>query len=181
MEITFWSRSGGSQAPVRNDVTWRPATAEDASDYARDIGTDSPTTFTARLRSGQACYLVVEGPRLLHATWASSEPVWMAETRRFVAPPRDDVYLFESFTRSEARGRGLFSFAVESISAASPGRKVWIAALDTNVASVRAIQRAGFAPAFRVRALRRLGFLRLGLPAEATAFFGGSAEGTGGP
>ena len=94
----------------RTDDSVRPAGPGDAFAYARDIGTESPRTFRARLDDTTRCWLVTEGPRLIHASWVTSEAAWTRELRRWVRPPEGDVYIYESFTTAaaptRARSRG---------------------------------------------------------------------------
>ncbi len=98
----------------------------------------------------------------------------MAETRRYLHPPDGVIYIFESFTRPQARGRGIFAFAIEAICTDFPEREVWIASTAGNRPSLRAIEKAGFSPRFEVLVRRRLGRTRLQQPPEAQSWFGGS-------
>ncbi|MFN2524910.1 MAG: GNAT family N-acetyltransferase [Actinomycetota bacterium] len=181
-EIIFLVRPvPGRAVPLRQDATCRPVLEDDAVTYAADIGTDSASTFRTRLRANQQCYLVEEGTRFLHSTWLTRAPVWMAETHRFVGPPSGSVYVFESYTRPEARGRGLFAFALGTISGDFRDEDVWIAVSADNIPSLRAVEKAGFRSEFTIRVRRRLGGVWLHLPEEGWLLFGSSAEDARGP
>lgn len=173
-EIEFFARPGGGAHSHRDDIWLRPATPADAPRYAGDIGTDSERTFRDRLGRGQACYVVGDDERLVHSSWVTGRPVWMAEVRRYLHPPDGVVYIFESFTRPAARGRGIFTFAIEAISTDFPKREVWIASTADNLPSLQAIRKAGFGPRFRVLVHRKLGRARLQTSPEAESWFGGS-------
>ena len=143
-----------------SDASFRKATASDAPAYARDIATDSPRTFRRRLSPETGCYLVESRGRILHASWVTSGSAWTAELDAFVTPPEGDAYIYESFTRPETRGRGIYPFALHNICAdlgQSSVPRAWIAVEATNAPSVRAISKAGFELAFELRFRRERG------------------------
>jgi ribosomal protein S18 acetylase RimI-like enzyme len=160
-------REAGGEAPKRQDVTFRRATAADGIRYRRDIGTDSVSTFRSRLSQTTRCYLVEGDGKLLHASWATSSRAWTAEISGFISPPADDVYVYESFTRPETRGRGIYPFALWGICAdlgAEGVRLVWVGVEADNVPSIRAITKAGFEEAFEFGFSRRIGKVRVEAP-----------------
>ena len=144
------------------DDNVRPAGHQDALAYARDIGTDSPRTFRARLDDATQCWLVTEGPSLIHASWVTSEAAWTRELRRWITPPPRAAYIYESFTKAEARGRGAYPRVLSGIVswAAREGvERLWIAVENKNQASLRAVTKAGFAAAYTVGYQRSWGRL----------------------
>lgn len=153
-------RPTGGPPSHRSDATFRSATPADAGAYARDIATDSERTFRARLSDATRCYLVESRGRLLHASWVTTDSAWTAELDASVTPPAGDAYIYESFTRPETRGRGIYPFALDNICAVLTGRgieRAWIAVEATNAPSVRAISKAGFRPAFELSFRRERG------------------------
>jgi hypothetical protein len=136
--------------------------------YARDIGTESSTTFAARLSGSTACFVVRDDHgHIVHATWVTTAAAWTREVHGYFVPPRDDAYVYESFTRSEARGRGVYPFALRGICAqlgALGIPRVWVAVEADNPSSLRAVAKAGFAEAFRIDYARRWGRLDVGQP-----------------
>jgi hypothetical protein len=143
------------------------ATPSDGSLYEDFVGTDSASTFTYRIESGSRCFLVRDGNSLLHSTWMTQNAAWTRELRRYFRPPPRDAYVYESFTRPEARGRGVYPFALIGICArlGAEGKDlVWVGVEEDNPASRRAIAKAHFEEQFRVRFVRKLGFLRLDEP-----------------
>jgi RimJ/RimL family protein N-acetyltransferase len=151
----------------RTDDSVRPAGPGDALAYARDIGTESPRTFRARLDDTTRCWLVTEGPRLIHASWVTSEAAWTRELRRWVRPPEGDVYIYESFTTAEARGRGAYPRALSGIAswaAQADVARLWVAVESDNAASLRAVTKAGFVVRYEVGYRRRWGRLTVDLP-----------------
>ena len=155
------------QRPAPPDSTFRRATPEDATAYARDIGTDSEETFCARLSDDTRCYLVVAGPLIVHATWVTTSEAWTRELRRYFKPPPGEAYIYESFTRAEARGQGAYPFALGAIAEdlASDGiRRVWVGVEAGNTSSIKAVRKAGFEPGFEITYKRRLGRLAVSRP-----------------
>lgn len=142
----------------------------DAAAYARDIATDSVSSFSARLARGDRCFGIRGGEGLVHASWVSTGPTWVGELRRFFCPPPRSAYVYESYTRPEARGRGIYPRALRSIATlmAAEGRsELWIAATADNAPSLGAIGKAGFTLRFEIGFEIRRGRARLDLPLEA--------------
>ena len=147
---------------ARSDVTFREAAADDAHAYARDIGTDAEATFRGRLSDATRCWLVLEGDRVVHSSWSTAKAAWTREVRRYFAPPEGEAYMYESYTRPEVRGRGIYPYALANIALALRrlgARAIWIGAEAHNAASIKSIAKAGFAPVCAVTYRRRLGFL----------------------
>jgi GNAT superfamily N-acetyltransferase len=148
-------------------TTFKQAGPHDAVSFARDVGTDSTKTFTARLSDRTQCFLVLDDTTVLHSSWVTTAAAWTREVQRYFCPPAGEAYIYESFTRSEVRGRGIYPFALESICRllASRGiRRVWVGVEDGNEPSLRAITKAGFEPGFEIRYRRRLGRLTVSGP-----------------
>ena len=161
--VVFCSQAGG-EPPDGGELHLAVALPADAAAYAHDIGTDSEGTFVSRLSDKSICYLVRDGERILHSSWVSLHAAWTRELRGYVVPPPGDAYVYESFTRSDARGRGVYPFALRGMRAdlASKGvGRVWVAAEADNAASLRAIEKAGFEEHYRLAYRRRFGAFRL--------------------
>ena len=140
---------------------------EHGATYERDIGTDSATTFRSRLDEHTRCYLVLDGERALHATWVTTGASWVRELRRYFKPPPGAAYVYESFTRSDARGRGVYPFALRGIGEDLSGEgteDVWVAVEEDNPASLKSVHKAGFVEAFEISYRRRLGVMSLAMP-----------------
>lgn len=157
--------AGAPPPAARDDLLFREATRADAQAYARDIGTDSAVTFRRRLAPRVRCFLVVSGGTITHASWVTTSGAWTREIAAFVTPPEGDAYLYESFTRADARGRGIYPFALGSI-VHLMGREgiaeLWVATEVANEPSIRALRKAGFAEAFRLPFRRRRGRVQRG-------------------
>lgn len=153
--------------PADGALRLRPLVEGDAALYARAIGTDSPSTFRARLSETTRCYVVEDAERVLHASWVTTGCAWTRELRSFVCGGPDDAYVYESFTRADARGRGVYPFALNEICralAASGVGRLWVAVEAHNAPSLRAVGKAGFERTFDISYARRLGRLSLLLP-----------------
>ena len=156
-------------------LTFRAADRSDGPRYARDIGTDSSLSFRSRLGPDVHCYLVEAGGRLLHATWVTTTAAWTREIGRYLAPPPGDAYVYESFTRADARGRGIYPFALAGIVShlgASGTARVWVGVESHNAPSRRAIAKGGFSEAFELTYRRRLGRLSIDPPSGPMADIG---------
>jgi hypothetical protein len=165
-------RAGGDFARPDHDreLQLREANPSDGKLYETSIGTDSAATFAARLEVGARCFFVLAGGSLLHSSWVTRGPTWTRELRRYFQPPPSDAYVYESFTRDEARGRGVYPFALAEICNRLDRenvRFVWVGAEASNAPSLKAIAKAHFEDQFRVRYVRKLGFLRVDEPVGA--------------
>ena len=161
--LIVMTRASGGDPETFPGIELQQATALDAPAYEREIGTDSAKTFRGRLSEETQCYLAKSETRILHATWVTTAAVWTREVRRYFKPPRGDAYVFASFTRPEARGRGIYPFVLRALSVrleASTAR-IWIGVIGDNPASVKAVRKAGFSDAWRTPYRRRLGVLVL--------------------
>jgi ribosomal protein S18 acetylase RimI-like enzyme len=159
----------------REDLLFGRATPHDAEAYARDIGTDSASTFRTRLTATTRCYLVRDSGILVHATWCTTNAAWTREIRAYLVPPSGDAYVYESYTRPEARGRGVYPFALSAIAAdlsAEGIARVWVAVEADNAASLKAVATASFEPHSEIAFTRRWG--------RITIHPGTGPEGTGG-
>lgn len=151
---------------IRHDpgLTFRPGTPGDGEVYARVIGTDSAATFRGRLTRTTHCFFVFSGPELLHASWVTTGAAWTREIDAYLVPPDGDAYVYESFTRPEARGRGVYPFALAGICSWARDEglgNVWVGVEEGNAPSLKAIRKAGFDPSYSMRYGRRFGRLTL--------------------
>nr|MBA2601535.1 GNAT family N-acetyltransferase [Actinomycetota bacterium] len=164
--IVFVRPAAGDRRPVEG-AALRRAVAEDAERYERDIGTDAAETFVRRLSDSTRCYGVEFGGTFMHATWITTKAAWTRELRAHFRPPPGDAYVFESFTRSDARGKGLYPFALREIChdlAIEGLARVWVAVEVDNPPSLRAVTKAGFEESWRITYRRTLGVLNVGPP-----------------
>lgn len=172
--LVFFLRptAGGNGLRSNLDLTLRRATPKDASIYERDIGTDSAATFSQRLSRGTRCYLALEGDKALHASWVTTTASWVREVGRYFRPPSGHAYVYESFTRADARGRGVYPFALRGICkelAADGIDSLWVAVEDNNAPSLKAVAKAGFETAFELDYGRRWGRLSVAEPSGQKA------------
>ena len=165
-ELVILARSVVSppELPERDDLELVKATAEDGARYARDIGTDSASTFAARLSDTTHCFLVTHQGKVLHATWATTRSAWTRELGGYLVVPEGDCYVYESFTRADARGQGVYPFALKVICgwAATRGlQRVWVGVEAGNAASLRAVGKVGFEPQLTISFRRYVGRLEV--------------------
>lgn len=163
-ELIILARPSGGSSPPSDDLLFEDATADDGARYAREIGTDSASTFAARLTENTRCFLVSSGGKILHATWVTTRAAWTRELRGYFVVPPGDCYVYESFTRGDARGKGVYPFALKSICAWAAGkelRRVWVGVEAANVPSLRAVGKAGFEPQLTINFRRNVGRLEV--------------------
>lgn len=158
--------------PASDGLVFREASAADAEIYVRDIGTESVRTFRERLSDSTRCFLVFKGDLCVHSTWMTTLGAWTREIQRYFRPPEGDAYVYESFTRLEARGFGAYPFALTSLAAWLDARgikRMWVGAEAHNVKSLKAITKAGFGPAFEIGYRRKWGRISVQEPVGALA------------
>jgi GNAT superfamily N-acetyltransferase len=163
-ELIILARPSGGPPPSSDDLRFEDATAGDGVRYAREIGTDSASTFAARLTENTRCFLVSSGDRVLHATWVTTRAAWTRELHGYFVVPPGDCYVYESFTREDARGKGVYPFALKSICAWASGeglQRVWVGVEASNVPSLRAVGKAGFEPRLTITFRRNVGRLEV--------------------
>jgi ribosomal protein S18 acetylase RimI-like enzyme len=174
-ELVFLVRPTGGEAPDHDSLVFEEAGIDDAGRYARDVGTDSAATFRKRLSDRTTCFLVSSGDLIVHSTWMTTAAAWTRELRTYVTPPAGDAYVYESFTRVEARGQGAYPFALmhaASLLAERGVKRVWVGVEAHNEPSLRAVSKAGFEEAFRLGYHRRFGRLTVERPAGTLAEVG---------
>jgi Acetyltransferase (GNAT) family len=170
-ELIVLSRRAGASAPPAVEGLWlKEAAASDGPRYAVDIGTDSAATFRARLSDATRCFVVESEGRFVHATWMTTAAAWTREVGAYLCPPHRHAYVYESFTRAEVRGRGVYPFALRSIAgwlAREDVETVWVAVEASNAASRHAVAKAGFEPRFEIAYRRTMGRLQVVTPPPA--------------
>jgi GNAT superfamily N-acetyltransferase len=176
LRVRLWSdlvlvvleRSAGGVAAPLPEIEIREAGPEDAPAYQTDIGTDPAATVVQRLSApGSSCWVARAEGRIVHASWVETVAAWMGEAERLFLVPSGDAYIYESFTRPEMRGRGVYPAVLATLSERLGARgiaRLWIAAETTNAPSLRAIEKAGFSEAFRIEVVRRLGRVEVRMP-----------------
>ena len=159
-EVLFfdWPASGVNPKEP-SDMTLRPFDSDFLGAAAIHYA-DDPATLEYLLRSAQR--LRSEGDRgfvllndegvPVHFCWVKVfEGFRMAELERTLpAPGADAVMIFDCFTPTAVRGRGFFARAIAALAdqLKSEGKAPWIFGAASNQASLRAIEKSGFAHKF---------------------------------
>jgi GNAT superfamily N-acetyltransferase len=163
------------ETSVRPTFVFREGGASDGAAYARDIGTESPETFRRRLADGTHCFLVLTDDLVVHTSWMTTDKAWTREVASYVCPPPGEGYIYESFTRPELRGQGIYPFALERITNWMVHHgltRAWVGVEASNRSSLRAVAKAGFTEGFEVAYRRRLGRVSLDPPSGPLAHAG---------
>lgn len=129
--------------------------AADARDYLA-FRSEAPTRFLRRLHAGHACFAARHDGRIVAATWVAVGRGRLEYLGRDVLLAPDEIYLFDSFTASELRGRRLFPaiFAVIAATYRARGYRHAVTCIAVhNRSSRRSRERSGFR---RIGTVRRL-------------------------
>jgi RimJ/RimL family protein N-acetyltransferase len=104
--------------------------------------------------SGSGALLIYDGRRLVHYSGFTPE-YW-----RFPFVGDGDFQIGDTWTDPAHRGRGLASFALQTIVAtlAKPGRRLWYVVEDSNKPSIRVVEKAQFTLAAEGTWVRPWGF-----------------------
>ena len=112
----------------------------------------SPVPMLGRLQDGDDCYAILDASGEVGSfVWmASGRGIYVEELGRELWVPKSVAYLYEAFTFSELRGRGLFSELLGGV-LVSAGRRchdapdrceAWVR--RSNKSSIRAFEKSGF-------------------------------------
>jgi hypothetical protein len=111
--------------------------------------------FEARLARRERCYGLFEGETLLNLGWVGLRTAVEAAPevgRRFSFPLSGTLpVIYDCWTPPDLRGRGYYPVALNrmAVKLLEQYSQVWIYTVETNVASVKGIQKAGFRLALR--------------------------------
>jgi len=144
-------------AADENRIQWEMLAAEGILQLLNIVPFDV-REYLQRLERGDGCYTLILDGRLAHYSWVQRSESHLITKAGLSVPVRNgEFWIYNSITAGWARGRGLYSAALERIvqehfeAGYSTG---WIYTSGENVASQRVISRVGFTPAATLRALR---------------------------
>lgn len=150
--------------PPRLDGSISLLTAEDAQDYVRFHSNISSEEYLERLGRGQYCFVVRDASgELASATWVATASVWIDFVDREVTLQEDEVYLYDSYTAPQFRGKRLQPYLCADIltEIRDKGyRRAAVIIAPENRSNIASRQRSGFRKTgnlFRIRigSLRR--------------------------
>lgn len=170
--LVMFTRAAGGSFHATEEFHFRETHRADGEAYGLWIGTDSAATFTSRLSDTTRCFVVTSEEKFMHASWVTTSSAWTRELKRYLAPPPGDAYIFESYTRDEVRGRGVYPMALQNIAArlGEEGiNRLWVAVEQHNSPSLKAVAKGGFERAFEIPFARRFGTVRIGAPSGPLA------------
>jgi hypothetical protein len=128
-------------------VTWKPLESGHV-DWLAELGPFDSHHASARLARGDRCYTAWWNGRLAHYSWVQRAGAHQITTAGIELPLRgDELWIYNCRTSERARGMRLFPVALARIMddhIADGFDTAWIYASRGNVASQRAIRRAGF-------------------------------------
>jgi ribosomal protein S18 acetylase RimI-like enzyme len=129
----------------------------DVDDYLAFRPESARERILDRLRAGQACFVARHEGSVVSACWATTQPAWSEYLACEIAVAAGEVFMFDAFTQSEYRGRGIAPAlcAQQLIHYAQAGLcRATRAVLPENVPAWRAHAKAGFRPYAVIRTLR---------------------------
>lgn len=135
--------------PARTElpVTVEELRADDAQAYVAFRPNATAALFRQRLERGCRCFAARIDGRVLAATWTLEGGGYVEHLDRYLRLGRDEVYVFNSYTASDARGKGLRGVVSTTILAdcRARGFVTAIALIEPhNRPSVRSCERAGY-------------------------------------
>jgi hypothetical protein len=121
--------------------------------------------YEARLARHDRCYALFEGKTLVNLGWVGPRTALAAAEvgRRFSVPFTGLLpVIYDCWTPPEFRGRGYYPIALDrmAVRLLQDYSQVWIYTLETNVASRKGIQKAGFRLSLRHVRTRFIGIER---------------------
>ncbi len=133
------------------------------------MGPDGDLVGT-RLARGCRCFGVRRDGELAGYGWLSTGPEWIGELELEIKPGAGEAYIWNCFTLSHHRRRGVLRALLAGIRARAQSdgmRKVWIGSVA--IPAERAFGPSGFKPAleFEVAAAMRLRLMRVRIAPDA--------------
>src|SRR5262249_44587229 len=104
---------------------------------------------TRRLDRGDHCFATWQEQRIVHAAWAATGRAWIEYVSRELPLAADDVYVYDSFTTPEFRGRGAAPLRARVLGqyfAARGYARLLTAVLQENAAGFRPLEKVGTRP-----------------------------------
>lgn len=101
----------------------------------------------SRFLHGNICSCLLHQKKAVSHCWIAFDEEWIEEIEMKFKPKDGEAYLFDAFTLPEYRGKNLFPIVLcntLSYLKAKGYHRVLIFALNSNRASIKAIQKAGF-------------------------------------
>lgn len=109
--LAFYARDldGGLPQPAASRaVELRQATEADLPRLVFDGKPTSAAALAERFRQGHLCFVAIDaGGRVTHARWVSTDRAHVPELDADVVMPPGEAYMYDGYTRPEARGTGI--------------------------------------------------------------------------
>jgi len=116
----------------------------------RETQSWDPVELERRRRLGDSCFKVMAGNRCIHYSWATERRRVVAEIGYRADLGDQMMWIYDCYTAPSHRGNAIFPRVIEHImddAKKRDVRSVWIDVDEDNQASLRAVRKAGFAPA----------------------------------
>jgi len=101
----------------------------------------------SRFHHGNICFCLLHQKKVVSYCWIAFDEEWIREIEMLIKPKDREAYLFDAFTLPEYRGKNLFPTVLSNTLnylKAKGYHRVLIFALNSNRASIKAIQKASF-------------------------------------
>jgi hypothetical protein len=173
--LTYDLRGAQRPCPATVDVTFRAGTARDLDDIARDpaheITWQSARRHRELLAADGRLLVGCLGGRIIYRGWSSSL-LWRPGAGEEVSLGEAKGVIFRCYTVPEQRGRGVYAAALGCHLATLQRQgiaHVYINVDSTNIPSIRAIRKAGFASHAEYEVTTVMGRSKLSLPPDLRA------------
>jgi hypothetical protein len=143
--IVCYETTGGGDAPDAETQLEIAETYPDFVDMSRRLGFPAERMAYERYQEGSQFAALHDGCQLVSRGWVTrTGPFWIGELDRYVSLD-GSVMLYDFETPPEHRRRGHYTTLLRSLLTRYPGECLRIFVLTGNVASNKAVLRAGFA------------------------------------
>lgn len=143
----------------RQPCTLTKASAGDMRPFKqiRSMRSEKVEQFTRRFERGDRCYLAALDGKFVHYSWVQTQGKHPISGVKLHTIRPGEIWIFDCRTADWARGRHIYPYVLTTIlqefKQAGNYHTAWIYTSDTNIASQKGIQRAGFTLRRKLKAI----------------------------
>ena len=126
------------------DGTWSENVTEIDNLFSLTPSSQYYSILKKELDAGAHIFCICDNDRISHFSCVSRGSRYVGEINRRIEILDGDIYIYNCFTNTDYRGKGLYAETLRHLLHKYRGRRVIIACLDGNTASLRTIEKVGF-------------------------------------
>ena len=97
-----------------------------------------------RIKNNEKLFFLLEDKKIICSGWATQKPLFVSEKNK-ILDVKDGVILYDFYTKSDFRNKGYYQkLLIRILNYLEPNSKAYIYAFKSNIASNKAILKAGF-------------------------------------